>query len=96
MAFSRFPNGLNVRLSCIKGSTAGTFTLTGIAVSDAIMSVIKVRQSTGGIAWNSVDDITTEFSISAANTITNTGGTNSTLALLLVLWADASRATVNG
>jgi hypothetical protein len=91
MAFTRFPHGLNIRLSAVKGSTAGNFTITGITTSDAIMSVIKVRYSTGGIVVNSVADLSSEFSVTAANTINNTSGTNSTNAVLLVMWADASR-----
>lgn len=80
-----------LKMTPIKGGTAGSHTLTGIATVDAILSVSSVTLSGADLSEvniNAVADLTSEFSISAANTIANTGGTNTTGALLLVLWAD--------
>ena len=71
----------------IKGGSAGDHTLTGIATVDYIMSVSKINFDTDGTI-STVSDLTSEFSISAADTISNSGGTDTTDALLLVLWAD--------
>lgn len=88
MGITRFPHGLNVKMSLAAGGTAGNFTVTGITTSDSIRSVWSARYLTTG-AINSVADLTSEFSVTAANTINNTGGTNTTYRLLYVLWFDA-------
>lgn len=88
MGITRFPHGLNIRQSMAKGATAGTITITGIAVADHLRAVWSVRFLTTGLI-NSVADLTAEFSISAANTVTNAAGTNTTGRLLLVTWFDA-------
>lgn len=79
-----------LRITPVKGGSAGNHTVTGIATADAILSVSKIDFDTDGdIA--TVSDLTSEFSIGAANTISNGSGTDSTDALLLVLWADYDR-----
>lgn len=88
MGITRFPHGLNVKLGCVAGGTAGSHTLTGIAVADVLRSVWSARFLTTGLI-NSVDDLTSEFSISAANTLSNSGGTNTTGRLLMVVYTDA-------
>lgn len=55
------------------GGAAGNITVTGIAVGDTLVSVIGVKDSD-----QSLHDFTSEFSITAANTINNVGGTATT------------------
>lgn len=76
-----------IKLALIKGGSAGSHTLTGITTDDKILSV-WAEEFDGDGDISTVSDLTSEFSISAANTISNTGGTATTDALLQVLWAD--------
>lgn len=96
-AFDKYTHILPpLKISLLKGGSAGNFTLTGIATVDSILSVSKVVLSATELStaiFNSVADLTSEFSISAANTINNTSGSDSTGALLLVLWADYDRSS---
>ena len=78
---------LNLKEAFIKGGTAGTFTLTGITADDHLKSVWKIEFGTDG-AIGTVADLSSEFTYSAANTITNASGTNSTGAVLAVHWYD--------
>lgn len=91
--FNKFTHILPpLKITPVKGSTAGTFTVTGIATADKILSASKIEFGTDGDIYTVVD-LTSEFSISAANTVTNASGTNSTDALLLILWADYDRSS---
>lgn len=72
--------------SLIAGGTAGDRTVTGIATADRLASVLHF--TTGG----AVADLTAEFSITAANTINNDGGTDTSSDQLLVIWEDANGA----
>lgn len=58
------------------GGSAGNITVTGIATTDVLEAVLYFPISTGIVT--SVSDLTSEFSITAANTINNTGGTATT------------------
>lgn len=58
------------------GGSAGNITVTGIATTDVLEAVLYFPISTGTVT--SVSDLTSEFSITAANTINNTGGTATT------------------
>ena len=70
----------------VTGGAAGNFTVTGIATNDYLTSIIY---SVGaGVAVTNVLDLTSEFTISAANTINNTGGTASTGGKLTVIYVD--------
>ncbi len=74
-----------VRTSIIQGGAVGNFTLTGIKQhKDFIVSVIYIPFPSV-TPWAAPSDISSEFSISADNTITNTT-TNTTNGLLLVTW----------
>lgn len=78
------------RRSFIAGGAAGNLTVTGISLDDKIIQVIHIALSEG--APNTFDapaDLTSEFSITAANTINNTGGTATTDGLVIVEWYDA-------
>lgn len=64
----------------ITGGGAGNFTCPGILTTDSILEVLRLN------AGSTVTDLTSEFTITANDTINNTGGTSSTGAQLIVLW----------
>ncbi len=72
----------SLRYATIDGGAAGPLTVTGIRVND----VLKAVQRVDAAAANLVD----EFTITADDTIDNTGGTATTGFVLLVVWAAAS------
>lgn len=61
----------------IAGAVAGDLVVTGITTNDELIGVIDI--TTPG-------DMTSEFSITAANTINNTGGTSTAATNLIVTW----------
>lgn len=70
----------------IAGGAAGALTLTGILTTDTLESVIVLdRDATA--ANITLIDLTSEFSISAADTITNAGGTATSGNALLVTYS---------
>lgn len=80
-----------VKMSVLAGGAAGDITLTGIAVGDVLIGVLrfdvetdKGDNATGNKVQN-VSDLTSEFTV-GANKINNTGGTNTTGDILVVLW----------
>lgn len=68
----------NVKERYVAGAAAGNVTVTGIKTTDQILDV----RATDG----TLQDITSEFSITAANTINNTGGTSTAAKVLKVRW----------
>lgn len=60
--------------------------MTGIATADQLVLVLHLAGA--GTAVTDIADLTSEFTISAANTINNTGGTASSGGKLLVLYLD--------
>ena len=64
------------KTAVVSGGSAGNITVTGIATTDVLEAVLYYPISTGTVT--SVSDLTSEFSITAANTINNTGGTATT------------------
>lgn len=75
-----------LKTAVVNGGAAGNFTVTGIATLDELVSVVYFPIDTGTVT--SVSDLTSEFTISAANTINNTGGTATTGGKLLVVYRD--------
>lgn len=65
----------------VAGGIAGDITVTGITTSDRLDSVIAYTAGVPAL-------LTSEFTITGANTINNTGGTNTTGATLVVTWTD--------
>ena len=65
------------RTAVITGGAAGALTVTGIKVGDVTLRVINLTDGA---------DVSAEFSITAANTISNAGGTATTSDKLLVMW----------
>ncbi len=69
----------------IAGSTAGAHTVTGIATTDTLVAVI--HNTAGALV-----DLTGEFTISGADTIDNTSGTDTSSDQLLVLYQGPDNA----
>ena len=67
------------RFLCVAGAVAGDVTVTGIKSYDVLKSVLRIDNGNEA-------DLTSEFSISATDTINNTGGTASNGGTLLVIW----------
>lgn len=66
-----------VEMLTVAGGVAGNHTVTGIDATDELMRVLNLADGV---------NLTSEFTVSAANTINNTGGTDTTGDILLVQW----------
>ncbi len=73
--------------TCIAGGAAGDHTVTGIASGDELVLVARLDRD-GTAANIDITAITSEFTITGANTINNAAGTNTTGDSLLVLYID--------
>lgn len=67
----------------ISGGAAGNHTVTGIAVGDNLISVLHLD-----LGGNNETDLTSEFTITATDTINNGGGTSTAADTLLVTYED--------
>lgn len=76
---------LNVAL--VDGAVAGNVTVAGIEAQDVLVSVTSLASATDVL---STDDLTSEFSITADDTINNAAGTSSANGALLVVWLKKS------
>lgn len=76
-------HGIKVKL--VDGGAAGDFTVTGIAVGDRLVFVGEFATKA---AIATLTDLTSEFSITAADTINNAGGTATTSDQLMVIYHD--------
>lgn len=85
-------SGLNIKLGAIGEGSAGGFTLPGIKTEDVLLSVFAVTLVLGEATPNTIafttTDLTAEFTITADNSIDNTGGTDLTDMFAFVLWLD--------
>jgi|TARA_R100000482_G_scaffold121259_1_gene67275 hypothetical protein len=70
-----------LRVALIDGGGAGTHTVAGIKINDELISVLE-QNGTSGL----LTDLTTEFSIVKADTISNIGGTATSGDKLVVLY----------
>lgn len=73
-----------MKSAVVAGGAAGNHTVTGIKTRDSLRSVM-FHDGAGAIT-----DVTAEYSISAADTINNTGGTTSAGGKLEVLYISAN------
>lgn len=64
------------------GAAAGNVTVTGVKTTDKLIAVHSIAFTAG--VPSAVADLTSEFTISAENTLNNTGGTSSADMILLV------------
>lgn len=69
----------------LAGGSAGAHTVTGIEIGDRL---IAVQHFTTAAAIATVADLTSEFTISAANAIDNTSGTDTSNDRLIVFYED--------
>lgn len=74
-----------LKSALVNGGAAGNITVTGIATADELVMVLQFTTA-ASIATAAL--LTSEFTITATNTINNTGGTNTTNNQLLVLYID--------
>lgn len=73
--------GSGENVAVVNGGAAGDITVTGIATTDRLVSVLS-EDTTSGVT----SDLTSEFSITAANKINNTDGTATTGTKLIVTY----------
>lgn len=73
------------KAAAVAGAAAGDVTVTGILPTDHLVAVLHLDM--GG---NAESTLTSEFSITAADTINNAGGTSTANDTLLVLWTTGS------
>jgi hypothetical protein len=76
-----------LKQTIVAGAAAGDFTVTGIALNDRLISIIEID---GTDVSETFADLTAEFTITAANTINNAGGTATTGSGLIVTYLDVS------
>lgn len=75
--------GVPFAVSLVDGGAAGDITVSGIEAQDSLVAVYSLASATDVL---STADLTSEFSITADDTINNTGGTSSADGALLVIW----------
>ena len=85
-------SGLNLKITAIPEGAAGNHTVTGITTDDSIIAVIghKITLSEGTPNTQAVAavNLTSEFTITAAETINNGGGTSLADTIAFVIWLD--------
>jgi hypothetical protein len=85
-------SGLNIKFSALTEGAAGNFTVTGITTDDSILGVVGWGVVLGEAAPNTIAitkfDLTSEFTITATDTINNGGGTTLADKLMLCIWWD--------
>lgn len=77
-----------IKTAVIAGGSAGDLTVTGIATTDRLVAVIRLDRDATAANVN-LGNLTSEFSITATNTINNAGGTATTGDALLVIYESA-------
>jgi hypothetical protein len=80
---TRFPGGVAQFTFAAVGAAAGNVTATGVNATDELLLVQSVAFDADGDI-TAVADLTSEFSITAANTINNGGGTSTADEMVLV------------
>lgn len=75
-----------LRTAVVDGAAAGNVTVTGIATLDELISVIHC--TAGATEDGTFADLTSEFTISAADTINNAAGTSTSGNKLIVIYRD--------
>lgn len=76
-----------IKMALVAGAVAGNVTVTGIATADSLIGVLHLPD---GGAIDAMADLTSEFTITAANTINNAAGTSSASGALLIFYQDAA------
>lgn len=73
--FDTYPD---LNFATIAGGAAGDLTVAGIKTTDRLIAVVTVSAAGANLA--------SEFTITAANTINNNGGTSTATKTVLVVW----------
>ena len=79
-------NARFIKTAVVAGGAAGDITVTGISTDDTLFTVLRFAGA--GTDVTDIADLTVEFSITAENTINNTGGTSTTGGKLLIFYFD--------
>lgn len=91
MGTSHF-SGLNIKVTAIPEGAAGNHTVTGITTNDVLLAVIGHKLALGEAAPNTITvtavNLTSEFTITAADTINNGGGTSLADTMAFAIWLD--------
>lgn len=84
-----FPNGVNQGTIILIGGAAGDHTATGIKAGDQIVKIEAVEFAAG--VPSDIHGLTDEFTVSADDTLNNTGGTDTTDMLIVAVVVLAKR-----
>ncbi len=91
MGTSHF-SGLNIKMTALAEGAAGNFTVTGIKTEDTLLAVVGCKLALSEGTPNTVAitaaNLTSEFTITADNTINNSGGTSLADTAAFCLWLD--------
>lgn len=74
-SITRYPGGLAQFVFMGVGAVAGNVTVAGVAATDRLIGVEAITFDTSGYC-TAVADLTSEFTVTGANTINNTAGTS--------------------
>jgi hypothetical protein len=73
-----------VKKATMAGGAAGDITVSGVAVGDVLVAVYSAADN--GSSAPTIASLLSEFSVTATNTINNTGGTSTSGKSLIVVW----------
>jgi hypothetical protein len=74
----------NTQIAIVAGAAAGNVTVSGLPASANLVGVVQFPGA--GTAVTDAVNLTSQFTVTAAATINNTGGTATTGSKLLVIW----------
>ena len=85
-------SGINLKFTAVNEGVAGNHTVAGITTDDILIAVIAWKLTLSEATPNTIafagQNVTTEFTITSANTINNGGGTNLADCAVLCVWLD--------
>ena len=74
----------NTQIAIVAGAAAGNVTVTGLPATANLVGVVQFPGA--GTAVTDTVNLTSQFTVTAAATINNTGGTDTAGSKLLVIW----------
>lgn len=81
-------SSLPIKTRCIAGGAAGNLSCPGVSVGDQLLGIVGFKLTEGTPNTMTPGGFLSEFTITAADTINNTGGTNTTGYVLFVTFND--------
>ncbi len=85
-------SGINLKFTAVNEGVAGNFTVAGISTDDVLIAVIAWKLTLSEATPNTIafagQNVTSEFTITSANTINNGGGTSLADCAVLCVWLD--------